>query len=108
MTTTVSGGRGKRNPCADFVGDGIAGHLLKWVHFQQDTEGRDVGLFYFRDTEGRGFILAEKGNQSRPMSASGQAPSRTTCAGWQLSAAGAQDFETPEGIRVCHAMDFAG
>ena len=56
-----SGGRGKRK-CADFVGDGIAGHLLKWVHFQQDTEGRDVGLFYFRDTDGRevDFILAEK------------------------------------------------
>ena len=31
----------------------VAGHLLKWVHFQQDFEGLDVGLHYFRDTDGR-------------------------------------------------------
>lgn len=115
-----SGGRGKRK-CADFVGDGIAGHLLKWVHFQQDTEGRDVGLFYFRDTDGRevDFILAEKG---KPITAieckwSDSKPDKNLrywkirfpdCAAWQLSATGAQDFVTPEGIRVRHAMDSAG
>ena len=31
----------------------VAGHILKWVHFQQDYEGRDVDLTYFRDTDGR-------------------------------------------------------
>ena len=31
----------------------IAGHLLKWVHFQQDYEGRDIELCYFRDTDKR-------------------------------------------------------
>ncbi len=28
-------------------------HLLKWCHFQQDTEGRNVELRYFRDVERR-------------------------------------------------------
>ena len=27
----------------------VASHLLKWVHFRQDTEGLDVDLRYFRD-----------------------------------------------------------
>ena len=31
----------------------IAGHLLKWIHFQQDYEGKDIELCYFRDTDKR-------------------------------------------------------
>ena len=31
----------------------IAGHLLKYVHFQQDYEGADMELCYFRDTDKR-------------------------------------------------------
>ncbi len=31
----------------------VASHILKWVHFIQDSEGRDVDLVYFRDVEGR-------------------------------------------------------
>lgn len=31
----------------------VASHLLKWVHFQRDVEGRDLELRYFRDTDGR-------------------------------------------------------
>ena len=31
----------------------VASHVLKWVHFIQDWEGRDVELVYFRDVEGR-------------------------------------------------------
>ena len=39
----------------------VAGHLLKWVHFQQDYEGRDIELCYFRDTDQRevDFILTD-------------------------------------------------
>jgi len=39
----------------------VASHLLKWVHHQQDTEGRDVELRYFRDTDGWevDFVLTE-------------------------------------------------
>ena len=41
----------------------IASHLLKWIHFQQDYEGRDVELVYFRDTDGRevDLIITENG-----------------------------------------------
>ena len=40
----------------------IASHLLKWVHFQQDYEGRDIALCYFRDTDKRevDFIITDK------------------------------------------------
>jgi len=31
----------------------VASHILKWIHFLQDWEGRDVELVYFRDIEGR-------------------------------------------------------
>ncbi len=31
----------------------IAGHLLKWTHFQQDYEGHNTELCYFRDTDKR-------------------------------------------------------
>ena len=31
----------------------VAGHLLKWIHFEQDYKGEDKELFYFRDTDKR-------------------------------------------------------
>ncbi len=31
----------------------VASHILKWVHFLQDWQGRDVDLVYFRDIDGR-------------------------------------------------------
>ena len=31
----------------------VASHLLKWCHWQEDVEGHDVELRYFRDIEGR-------------------------------------------------------
>ena len=39
----------------------IAGHLLKWVHFQQDYRGENRELCYFRDTDKRevDFIITE-------------------------------------------------
>jgi len=40
----------------------IASHLLKYCHFKQDTEGEDLELCYFRDSDGRevDFILTDK------------------------------------------------
>jgi hypothetical protein len=40
----------------------IASHLLKWVHFQVDTTGRDLELRYFRDVDGRevDFVVVER------------------------------------------------
>lgn len=39
----------------------IASHLLKWVHFLQDTEGKDIQLHFFKDKEQRevDFVIAE-------------------------------------------------
>lgn len=40
----------------------VALHLLKWVHFLQDSEGSNVNLCYFRDIDRRevDFIVTEK------------------------------------------------
>lgn len=45
----------------------VAAHLLKWVHFLQDTEGRDLELTYFRDVDGRevDFVVTERGKPVR-------------------------------------------
>lgn len=40
------------NPAARFE-NMVAGHLLKWVHFQQDVKGERYALYYFRDVEKR-------------------------------------------------------
>ena len=97
----------------------VASHLLKWVHFRQDSEGLDLELFYFRDTDGRevDFIVAEKGKPITAVECMGadSKPDKNLrywkirfpdCDAWQLSATGAKDFVSPEGIRVCHAMEF--
>ena len=97
----------------------VASHLLKWVHFQQDAQGRDLELRYFRDGDGRevDFIVTEK---ARPITAieckwSDTRPARSLrywkkkfpeSAAWQLTAVGERDFVTPNGIRVCGAIKF--
>ncbi|MCP4292557.1 MAG: ATP-binding protein [bacterium] len=42
----------------------VACHILKWCHFLEDTEGRDVELRYYRDTTGRevDFVVLEENN----------------------------------------------
>jgi predicted AAA+ superfamily ATPase len=95
----------------------VACHLIKWVHYQQDTQGRDVELRYFRDTDGRevDFILVEKGQPLLAVEckASQGAVDRNLrywkarfpeCDAWQISPSGAKDFVSPEGIRVTHAL----
>jgi len=95
----------------------VALHLLKWVHLQQDAEGRDIDLRYFRDVTGRevDFVVIEK---ARPILAveckwgddeigrgllylKERFPD---CRAYQVSAAGVKDYETPAGIRACHAL----
>lgn len=41
----------------------VACHLLKWCHFLQDTEGREMELRYFRDVDRRevDFVILEDG-----------------------------------------------
>ena len=97
----------------------VACHLLKWVQFEQDTQGRDLELRYFRDLEGRevDFVVTER---RRPVlmvecKASDAALDRgirhlharfPDCPAWQLSARGTRDYQTPEGIRVAPGLEF--
>ncbi len=94
----------------------IASHLLKWVHYQQDVEGRDLELRYFRDTDGRevDFVVTE---HRRPILLVEAKLSSTKvdrslrylherfpeARAWQLALESERDFETPQGLRVAPA-----
>jgi len=95
----------------------VAAHLLKWVHFRQDVEGRELELRYFRDVDGRevDFVLLEDGRPRSLVECKlGDAPvSRGLryllerfrgCDAWQIALKGRKDYVTPEGIRVCPAL----
>jgi len=95
----------------------VASHLLKWVHYKQDAEGRDLELRYFRDTDGRevDFVVAERRTPvlfvevkwaDTPVDRSlrylkARFP---RCDAWQVSATGRKDFVSPDGIRVAPAL----
>ena len=96
----------------------VASHLLKWVHFEQDTKGRDLELRYFRDTDGRevDFVVVEN---RRPVLMVEAKWNDTEIDGglrylkerfrdaktWQVSAKGSKDYVTREGIRVAPAIE---
>lgn len=95
----------------------VASHLLKWVHFRQDTQGHDVELRYFRDTDRRevDFVvvdgrtpillveckLSEVAVDSSIRYLKAKFPG---CAAWQIHAHGSKDYQTAEGIRVAPAL----
>lgn len=95
----------------------VAAHLLKWVHHQQDTLGRELDLTYFRDTDGRevDFVVVE-GRKPVLLVEAKWADADTdrslrylrqrfpSAEAWQLSATGRRDHLTPEGIRVAPAV----
>ncbi len=97
----------------------VASHLLKWIHNQQDTQGLDLELRYFRDTDGRevDFVVTER---TKPVSlieckwADGRVDRGLRylktrfpeCESWQISAIGDKDYISQEGIRVCPAQVF--
>ena len=96
----------------------VAAHLLKWVNFEQDTRGRDLELRYFRDRDGRevDFVVLEntepviliecKLGDAAPDKSLRYLKRRFPAAeAWQLSARGARDFRSPDGIRVCQALE---
>ena len=97
----------------------VACHLLKWVHLQQDAEGRDLELRYFRDVDGRevDFVITEGRRMLRMIEVKwGDAPVDRgirylrlrfpDAEAWQISATGTRDSVSPEGIRVCPAGVF--
>jgi predicted AAA+ superfamily ATPase len=95
----------------------VASHLLKWVHFHEDSEGRDLELRYFRDRDGRevDFVVVErhkplllvecKWSDAETDRSLRYLKQRFPAAeAWQLSAVGTRDHVTPEGIRVAPAL----
>jgi predicted AAA+ superfamily ATPase len=95
----------------------VACHLLKWVHFEQDTHGRDLELRYFRDVAGRevDFVVVE-GRQPRLLVECKWSDAEVerslhylkarfpAAQAWQISAVGAKDYQTPDGVRVAPAL----
>ena len=95
----------------------VAVHLLKWVHFEQDTKARDLELRYFRDVDGRevDFVVTEK---NKPIMAieckwSDDDISKglkyfknhfPECEAWQISMFGKKDYISKEGIYVSQAL----
>lgn len=97
----------------------VASHLLKWVHYQEDTQGRDLELRYFRDVDGRevDFVVTEKKKVLCAIECKWDDAeiSRSlryfkerfpACDAWQVSAIGKKDYISGEGIRVCQALPF--
>lgn len=95
----------------------VAAHLLKWVHYEQDTKGRDLELRYFRDTDRRevDFVVVERRTpqlfvECKWSDADVDRGLRylkarfPRCEAWQISATGTKDYVTPDDIRVAPAM----
>ncbi len=97
----------------------VASHLLKWVHFRNNTQGRDLELRYFRDSEDRevDFVVVER-NLPILMVECKLADSKADrslrylkrrfpdCPAWQLALSGTKDVVTPDGLRLTPALNF--
>lgn len=97
----------------------MACHLLKWVHYLYDTQGREMALCYFRDVHKRevDFVVTEN---RKPISfieckladdeiADGLKYLKSkfpSVPSWQLSLQGVKDYLSKEQIRVCPAIHF--
>jgi hypothetical protein len=94
----------------------VAGHLLKWIHFQQDAEGREVELRYFRTRDGREVDFVIVDGRTPVLAVECKLADREVDRGlrylksrypkmpaWQISAAGRKDYRTAEGVRVAPA-----
>lgn len=97
----------------------VAVHLLKWVHFQEDTLAREIELRYFRDVDGRevDFIIIENGEPIMAVECKQQDHDVSKnlkyfkqkfpdCEAFQLLANSEKDFITKDKIRVCGAIKF--
>lgn len=95
----------------------VGAHLLKWVEYQIDTQGRAIELRYFRDIDGRevDFVIAQRSGKplgfieckwdDAPLDSSLRYLHQRfpSVPAWQISAVGRRDYVTPEGIRVAPA-----
>ena len=97
----------------------VAVHLQKWVHYEEDTKGRDIELRYFRDVDGRevDFVIVEKG---KPILAIECKWNNTEinkglkyfkkhfpkCEAVQISWKTENNYISADGIKVCDALTF--
>ena len=107
-----------RDPGARFE-NLVACHLLKWVHFQQDAQGRDMELRFFRDVDRRevDFVVTEDRQPmlfvecklkdrdiDRPLRyLKARFPNAQAL---QIAFAGQRDYRTQEGVRAMPALTF--
>ena len=97
----------------------VACHLLKWCHFLEDTEGWEMELRYFRDTDKRevDFVLLQEGKPTFfiecKLSAKEPSPHLrylskkfTKVQAVQVHLYGHDDLKTAEGIRMVPAHVF--
>lgn len=97
----------------------VAVHLLKWVHFEEDTKARHLELRYFRDIDGRevDFIIIENhvpilaieckysdGDISKGLKYFKH--HFPQCESWQITMEGQKDYLSKEGIHVSPALSF--
>ena len=95
----------------------VACHLLKWVEYQQDVDGRDLELRYFRDIDGREvdfvicqgqqpvrFVECKLGDEAITRGLHYLKQRFPKAEAWQISAEGKKDYVSPEGIRVAPAL----
>lgn len=96
----------------------VASHLLKWLHFREDTEGYATELRYFRDIEGRevDFVAVEDGKPVLFVECKSTDREVSKALrylkirfphtdAWQISVNGRRDYVSREGIRVAPAME---
>lgn len=97
----------------------VACHLLKWIHFKQDTEGAETDLRFYRDSEQReiDFVICEGSTPSHFIECKlgdstiskslffikNKFPKSQV---FQLSLNGIKDYVTQDGIRVMPARNF--
>jgi uncharacterized protein len=97
----------------------VAAHLLKWVHFEIDTKGRELELRYFRDVGGRevDFVVLENRKPIQFVEAKWSDGDITAglkflkqrfpdVDAWQISATGSKDYVSRDGIRVAPALQY--
>jgi predicted AAA+ superfamily ATPase len=97
----------------------LAVHLLKWMHFEMDTKGRELELRYFRDVDGREvdfvvtehfkpilFMEAKWNDQEIDRSLHYLKSKFPDVESWQLSATGRKDYISRDGIHVSPALIF--
>ena len=97
----------------------VACHLLKWCHFQQDYEGRNLRLHFYRDIDGRevDFVLAENGkpvelieckksDRATPKSLWYLKKKFPNAKATLLSLEGKEDIMDGHGVRHCPAHKF--